>query len=458
MNKDQLRLYNKQRRELIDRVMADVQVVITLPFNVKEMLRRNFNPQFVIFGEASLSATRISSIGDHKQLSHPVFTPAGEAAWSKSAFERLIEKEYHQTLLNIPSRSYKDLYEPTSVAYYEGKVDTFRNQPSGDLNITSANPLRVRLADRTWTLRGLSHFLHLPHIQGSMRKDPSGSLFHQQEAELSGSAWPSSSWAEPCVSNFDSRAWLLVEDPRQLQPVILSGHHLEFIHVKTIDSFQSSEATVVILDLSIVELPRFPREINWRLRRSTNTSNKSSFVSSLLWLADLSTLVPLCLLRETPPHQTVIILLAILTARWIDIALVRSYGDEASTSETACGDDQDLPIRCPCRKSTPNHVLTKIRQGANYIFVERSLLGNWAAEWRRFVDLSYPLIKEMVFVICHGNSFEGAIKFDNWTAAHEHNIFFVASEVYEDWESLQGKVELQRRGLIPGRGRTSRGN
>ncbi|KAB8239521.1 AAA domain-containing protein [Aspergillus alliaceus] len=109
--------------------------------------------------------------------------PAGEAAWSKSAFERLIDKGYHQTLLNITYRSYKDLYEPTSVAYYEGKVDTFRNQPSRDLNITSANPRTVQLK-MTWALRGLSHFLHLPHIKGDTRKDPSGSLFHEQEAGL----------------------------------------------------------------------------------------------------------------------------------------------------------------------------------------------------------------------------------------------------------------------------------
>ncbi|KAE8392434.1 AAA domain-containing protein [Aspergillus alliaceus] len=109
--------------------------------------------------------------------------PAGEAAWSKSAFERLIDKGYHQTLLNITYRSYKDLYEPTSVAYYEGKVDTFRNQPSRDLNITSANPRTVQLK-MTWALRGLSHFLHLPHIKGDTRKDPSGSLFQEREAGL----------------------------------------------------------------------------------------------------------------------------------------------------------------------------------------------------------------------------------------------------------------------------------
>ncbi|GAB1211046.1 hypothetical protein ATERTT37_000158 [Aspergillus terreus] len=190
MNKDQLRLYNKRRRELIDRVMADVQVAVTLPFNVKEMLQRNFNPQFVIFDEVSFfrdpdlfhvlgqlrEDVRVLLVGDYRQLSPPVFTPAGESAWSKSAFERLIEKGYYQTLLNISYRSYKDLYEPASVVYYEGKADAFRNEPSGDLNIT-ANPLRDM--DSAGALP-----LHLPHVSGNTRKDPSGSLYHQQEAEL----------------------------------------------------------------------------------------------------------------------------------------------------------------------------------------------------------------------------------------------------------------------------------
>ncbi|GLA61712.1 mitochondrial escape protein 2 [Aspergillus tubingensis] len=198
MSKEQLRKYNGQRRELISRVMEDVQVVVTLPFNVKEMIRRKFNPQFVVFDEASFfrdpdlfhvlgqlrADVRVLLVGDHKQLSPPVFTAAGNAAWSKSAFERLIDKGYSQTLLNISYRSYKDLYEPTSVAYYEGKVDTFRSQPSVDMPITSANPLTVRLGNKTWTLHGLSHFLHLPHIEGDTRKDPSGSLYHAQEAEL----------------------------------------------------------------------------------------------------------------------------------------------------------------------------------------------------------------------------------------------------------------------------------
>lgn len=204
MNKDQLRLYNKQRRELIDRVMADVQVVVTLPFNVKEMLRRNFNPQFVIFDEVSFfrdpdlfhvlgqlrEDVRVLLVGDHKQLSPPVFTPAGEAAWSKSAFERLIEKGYYRTLLNISYRSYKDLYEPASVVYYEGKVDAFRNEPSGDLNIT-ANPLRVRLGDRTWTLRGLSHFI-CPMSRAIRGRTPRDHYTTSKKLNW-GSAWPSSS-------------------------------------------------------------------------------------------------------------------------------------------------------------------------------------------------------------------------------------------------------------------------
>lgn len=127
---------------------------------------------------------RVLFVGDHKQLSPPVFTKQGEVAWSASAFERLIKKGYQQTLLNVSYRSHKILYHPTSAAYYDGQVKSFRDAPLRDIGVNATNPLVVRLGDQTWTLPGLSHFVHLDHIRGDTQKDPSGSLYNPQEAEL----------------------------------------------------------------------------------------------------------------------------------------------------------------------------------------------------------------------------------------------------------------------------------
>ncbi|KAE8326231.1 P-loop containing nucleoside triphosphate hydrolase protein [Aspergillus sergii] len=196
--KSHLKDFNKQRQELIRAFMKGVQVVVTLPLNIREMIRREFNPEFVIFDEANFFRdpeifhvlghlrpdARVLFVGDDKQLSPPVFTTEGNTAWSVSAFERLINKKYHHTLLNVSYRSHKILYRPTSVTFYDGKVRTFSDGPCIDFGINAASPLVVRLGNMTWTLPGLSHFLHLARVEGDARKDPSGSWFHSQEAEL----------------------------------------------------------------------------------------------------------------------------------------------------------------------------------------------------------------------------------------------------------------------------------
>ncbi|KAB8221967.1 P-loop containing nucleoside triphosphate hydrolase protein [Aspergillus novoparasiticus] len=196
--KSHLKDFNKQRQEPIRAFMKGVQVVVTLPLNVREMIRREFNPEFVIFDEANFFRdpeifhvlghlrpdARVLFVGDDKQLSPPVFTTEGITAWSVSVFKRLINKKYHHTLLNVSYRSHKILYRPTSVTFYDGKVRTFSDGPCIDFGINAASPLVVRLGNMTWTLPGLSHFLYLARVEGDARKDPSGSWFHSQEAEL----------------------------------------------------------------------------------------------------------------------------------------------------------------------------------------------------------------------------------------------------------------------------------
>ncbi|GAB1206333.1 hypothetical protein APSETT445_005018 [Aspergillus pseudonomiae] len=190
--------FNKQLQELTRNIMKDVQVVVTVPLDVREMILREFNPEFVIFDVASFfrdpeifyfpgqlkNDARVLFVGDHRQSSPPVFTRQGEMAWGKSAFERLLNKNYHRTLLNVSYRSHRILCHPTSVTYYEGNVRSFYNAPRRHLEINPANPLVVRPGHSTWTLPGSSHFIHLALANGDTKKNSSGSLFHPREAEL----------------------------------------------------------------------------------------------------------------------------------------------------------------------------------------------------------------------------------------------------------------------------------
>ncbi|KAH8433728.1 DEAD/DEAH box helicase [Aspergillus melleus] len=190
--------FNRERSRLMQSVMEEAQVVVTLPLNLKAMLQRKFNPQFVIFDEASFfrdpelfsilgqlrADVRVLFTGDPKQLSPPVFTDEGRTAWGISAFERMCDKKYTHTLLDISFRSHKVIYQPTSVAYYEGKVKPFHDKPPRNARLNQASPLVVQIGNHTWTIPGVSHFLHLEHTQGDTEKDPSGSLRHPREAEL----------------------------------------------------------------------------------------------------------------------------------------------------------------------------------------------------------------------------------------------------------------------------------
>ncbi|GES60421.1 P-loop containing nucleoside triphosphate hydrolase protein [Aspergillus terreus] len=226
----------------------------------RELIRRDFNPEFVIFDEASFfrdpeifhvlgqlrADARVLFVSDHKQLSPPVFTKQGEVAWSASAFDRLIKKGYQQTLLNVSYRSHKILYHPTSVAYYEAKVKSFQESPRRNLGIDSTNPLVVQLGNLTWSLPGLSHFVHLPRRKNDTKKDPSGSMFHPEEAKL-GVALAYSLVARGVRD-------ILIMSPYRAQ-VALVQRLWEQQHpdvqvrtkIQTVDASQGSEADVVIV-------------------------------------------------------------------------------------------------------------------------------------------------------------------------------------------------------------------
>ncbi|KAB8261871.1 P-loop containing nucleoside triphosphate hydrolase protein [Aspergillus pseudonomiae] len=252
--------FNHQRQELIRNIMKDVQIVVTLPLNVREMVRREFNPEFVIFDEASFFRdpeifyilgqlkidARVLFVGDHRQLSPPVFTRQGEMAWAISAFERLINKKYDQTLLNVSYRSHTILYQPTSVAYYDGQVQALYAAPRVNVGINPQNPLVARQGNRTWTLPGLSHFLHLAHVEGDTNKDPSGSLFHPMEAEV-GIALARSLVDRGCQE-------ILIMSPYRAQVALVKKlweqRHPDAApcpRVQTVDASQGSEAQVVIV-------------------------------------------------------------------------------------------------------------------------------------------------------------------------------------------------------------------
>ncbi|KAI9034778.1 P-loop containing nucleoside triphosphate hydrolase protein [Aspergillus affinis] len=104
--------------------------------------------------------------------------------------------------------------------------------------------------------------------------------------------------------------------------------------------------------------------------------------------------------------STLVTYLVILTARWIEIALQRARDQPSSQPDhQACGHDHDLPIRCPYRPSAKNHVLSQVRKGANYIFVDASLIATWYNEWKLIVNTRDAHIRDMVFVLGYRDSY-----------------------------------------------------
>ncbi|OGM42671.1 hypothetical protein ABOM_008445 [Aspergillus bombycis] len=214
-------------------------------FKVFSKQRQDFNPEFVIFDEASFfrDPEIVYILGQLKNDARVLFVGRDGMG---DPFERLINKKYHQTLLNISYRSHKILYRPTSVAYYDGQVEALHAAPRVDAGIHPKNPLVVRQGNRTWTLPGLSHFLHLAHVEGDTKKDLSGSLFHPTEAEI-GVALARSLVDRGCRE-------ILIMSPYRAQ-VALVKKLWEQRHpdaapcpkVQTVDASQGSEAEAVIV-------------------------------------------------------------------------------------------------------------------------------------------------------------------------------------------------------------------
>ncbi|RAH60270.1 hypothetical protein BO85DRAFT_485423 [Aspergillus piperis CBS 112811] len=122
------------------------------------------------------------------------------------------------------------------------------------MQITSANPLTVRLGNKTWTLRGLSHFLHLPHSEGDTRKDPSGFLYHEQEAEL---------WICLAQQLLNRRTGsILIMSPYRAQVALVDRLWDQRFselrprpRIQTVDASQGSEADVIVVLITSISYP-----------------------------------------------------------------------------------------------------------------------------------------------------------------------------------------------------------
>ncbi|KAN0086432.1 hypothetical protein V8E54_000120 [Elaphomyces granulatus] len=143
--------YDECKAALLEQVMADTDIVITTPLNAAEMPRRKFFPQYIIFDEASFfhdpeliyamsvveCANRVLMVGDHKQLSPPVFTSTGKSAWQISCFERLLQAGYESCTLDIQYRAHHELYNVTSMMNYDGLVHTHESVFLSKVRISS---------------------------------------------------------------------------------------------------------------------------------------------------------------------------------------------------------------------------------------------------------------------------------------------------------------------------------
>ncbi|KAI9034751.1 uncharacterized protein KD926_006030, partial [Aspergillus affinis] len=133
--------------------------------------------------------------------------------------------------------------------------------------------------------------------------------------------------------------------------------------------------------------------------------------------------------------KTLVTYLVILTARWIEIALQRARDQPSSQPDyQACGHDHDLPIRYPCRPSAKNHVLFQVRKGANYIFVDASLIATWCNEWKLIVDTRDAHIHDMIFVLRYRDSYRNLLY---KTIVSRYRLGTMSLEDREAWRQIR---------------------
>lgn len=187
--------YRSQKELLMEAVMKNCDVIVTTPLNVPQMVNRKFRPEYLIFDEASFyrdpevyyvitradCASRVLLVGDHKQLSPPVFTSAGSRAWGTPLFERLIDAKYPSTMLDTQYRTHGLLYRPTSRIFYDGKVQTPHGSSPWEGRLQELGGLRVSIGSQRWTVKRTAAFLD---IRGTTSTDSSGSLSNDSEAKL----------------------------------------------------------------------------------------------------------------------------------------------------------------------------------------------------------------------------------------------------------------------------------
>ncbi|PWY79701.1 hypothetical protein BO70DRAFT_371752 [Aspergillus heteromorphus CBS 117.55] len=191
-----MRRFSAQRSALVEEMMRHVDIVVTTPVNVSEMLRRRFNPEYLVFDEANAyrdteifhvlaklpGASRMLFLGDCRQMWPVAFTKDGQSAWAESAFERLTRKPYKRTVLNQQFRAHQALYQPTSLIYNDGQevksahcTSPFAKRFAGNATITISHK------GRAWALKDMVGFLH---IRSPTSQDTDGSLMNAGEASL----------------------------------------------------------------------------------------------------------------------------------------------------------------------------------------------------------------------------------------------------------------------------------
>ncbi|OJI86165.1 hypothetical protein ASPTUDRAFT_187572 [Aspergillus tubingensis CBS 134.48] len=102
--------------------------------------------------------------------------------------------------------------------------------------------------------------------------------------------------------------------------------------------------------------------------------------------------------------------------------------------------------------SAPNHVLSKIRRGANCIFVEVSLLRNWTRKWELTVDPNDPHIRAIVVLQRYIRTRQlNILIWEEWVGCGNQPQQFYPQNV-ERWETLaiaKATRELDRIAMGP---------
>ncbi|KAL8861845.1 MAG: hypothetical protein Q9178_001714 [Gyalolechia marmorata] len=219
------------------------------------------------------ASVRLILAGDHLQLPPFVLSKEASTYWPASYLEKIVQKKWPNTMLNVQYRMHDQLYAHLPAIIY--KADIYSNSKTSEpsrfmIKMNELMPLRIDCATNTWQLRSFLHFLDVPEGVQVVLKDKSSInvaealLVNDLVKSFLSHGMPAKSL---CVmTGYTGQKKLLTQ-------LAKDNNWAHIARVLTIDSSQGNEYKVVIL--SLVTTTNNPGFLGGKNRSNVATSRQS---------------------------------------------------------------------------------------------------------------------------------------------------------------------------------------